>query len=470
MIDKAGTFIIHPKREGDNVADANFFTKMVNQEKDQGSVEYEWENKKKVLYYIYSEGIDSYICVSLYEEEFLSSIARDRNIILFSMGIGLLLFVIANLYIGNTITVPLRKSVEFAEMFAEGKLYANVDIQQKDEVGKMIESLQKMRGGLIEIVKKIKVSSEGIASISEQVSSSSQQIAEGASEQAASTEEVSSSMEEMAANINQTTENSRVAEQIAISANDKLAAVAKAVQNTVESMRLIDEKISIIDDIAEKTDLLAVNAAIEAARAGSSGKGFAVVAHEVRQLAENSSKASSEINIISDESVKVAEEAGRLMQELIPEIQNTSNLIQDITAASLEQNSGADQINGAVQQLTSTVQQNSASSEELAASANQMSNEAQQLKQIIAFLKTDEGADESIEELFNMMDKYNAEINGIKEKILHKQGRSAPDSSRTEELPEKNKESNKTISDSKGANETGAKINLENNDNEFERF
>jgi methyl-accepting chemotaxis protein len=152
-------------------------------------------------------------------------------------------------------------------------------------------------------------------------------------------------------------------------------------------MKQIAQKIGIIDDIAYQTNLLALNAAIEAARAGEHGKGFAVVAAEVRKLAERSQVAAQEIGTVASSSVELAEKAGRLLDAIVPNIRKTSDLVQEITAASEEQSSGVGQINGAVTQLSQTTQQNASSSEELAATAEEMSGQAEQLQQAMSFFK-----------------------------------------------------------------------------------
>jgi methyl-accepting chemotaxis protein len=156
----------------------------------------------------------------------------------------------------------------------------------------------------------------------------------------------------------------------------------------VEAMKKIADKIGIIGEIAEKTDLLAINAAIEAARAGEQGKGFAVVAAEVRKLAENSQAAAKEINELSKSSVHIADESGKVLQRLVPDIQKTAVLVQEIANASIEQNAGANQINNAITQLNSVTQRNSAASEEMSSSAEEMASQAEQLRSTISLYKT----------------------------------------------------------------------------------
>ena len=132
-----------------------------------------------------------------------------------------------------------------------------------------------------------------------------------------------------------------------------------------------------------------LNAAIEAARAGEHGKGFAVVASEVRKLAERSQKAAAEISQLSSVSVEVAETAGEMLTKMLPDIQKTADLVQEISAASKEQDSGAAQINKAIQQLDQVIQQNAGSSEEMSSTAEELSSQAEQLQSIISFFKID---------------------------------------------------------------------------------
>ncbi len=291
------------------------------------------------------------------------------------------------------ITGAINRSVSLAEKISKGDLTVSIDeesVNQKDEIGKLNKAFHNMICKLKEIVENIQLGSENIASASQQLSSSSQQISEGASEQASSVEEVSSSMEQMVSNIQQNNDNAQQTEQISKNATISMNKMNSIGKESFESIKTIAEKITIINDIAFQTNLLALNAAVEAARAGEHGKGFAVVAMEVRKLAERSKKAAEEIEGLSKNSLNITEESSKLLDELVPEIMKTSQLVQEIAAASIEQNSGADQINSSVQQLNVVTQQNAAFSEEMATSAEELSSQAESLQSTVTFFKLSE--------------------------------------------------------------------------------
>jgi methyl-accepting chemotaxis protein len=243
---------------------------------------------------------------------------------------------------------------------------------------------------IMKVVNEIDTASDQVASGTEQISSSSEQLSQGANEQAASVEEVSSSLEEMTATIRQNADNASQTEKIATKSANDAKEGGEAVTLTVTAMKQIAGKISVIQEIARQTNLLSLNASIEAARAGDHGKGFAVVASEVQKLAERSQNAAVEISDLSNSSVGIAEKAGEMLSKLVPDIQKTAELVAEINAASGEQANGIQQINSAIQQLNTVVQQNASAAEELTATAEELASQTVQMKSSVNFLKTGE--------------------------------------------------------------------------------
>jgi len=281
-----------------------------------------------------------------------------------------------------------KEIAEKTKLIATGDM--TVDIKPRCDKDEQIIALSEMIKAIGDIVTQVQSSSDNIADASQQMSSNSQTVSQGASEQASAAEEVSSSMEEMASNIQQNTDNAQQTEKIAAKAAEDILVGSRSVNSTVNSMKKIAEKVSIIGDIAFQTNILALNAAVEAARAGEHGKGFAVVAAEVRKLAERSHIAAGEINELTKSSVETADKAGKLLDSIVPDIQKTAKLVQEITAASIEQNSGANQINNAINQLNKVTQQNAASAEEMATSSEELSSQADSLKDLIGFFKVND--------------------------------------------------------------------------------
>ncbi len=318
----------------------------------------------------------------------LDEAAQTRSgVILFSI-LALIAGIILATVIALGIIRPINKGVDFAKQIAKGNLTVEIDVDQEDEIGQLAQALQNMVDKLKDIVDNIMSGADNIASASQQMSSSSQEMSQGASEQASSAEEVSSSMEEMASNIQQNTDNAQETEKISIKASDDISQGNESVGKTVTSMRNIADKITIVSEIARQTNILALNAAVEAARAGEHGKGFAVVAEEVRKLAARSQEAAKEIEETSRSSVDIAEKSGKMLEIIVPDIQKTAKLVQEIAAANNEMSGGASQVNNAIQQLNQVTQQNAAASEELATSSEELSSQADELKNLVAYFNT----------------------------------------------------------------------------------
>ncbi len=295
---------------------------------------------------------------------------------------------IIGVVISGSITKPLGVAVSLSLSIAEGDLTRTVPeayLLRKDEIGDLAVSLKDMLIKLVQIIGDVNSSSSQVSSGSQQLSSTSQQMAQGASEQASSVEEISASMEEMTSNIKQNADNAMQTEKIAQKSTLSAEEGGRAVSATVNAMKDIASKIGIIEEIARSTNMLALNASIEAARAGEFGKGFAVVASEVGKLAERSQKEAGEISKLSKESVSIAEQAGSTISAMLPDIKRTAELVQEISAASNEQNIGAEQINSAIMQLDKVVQQNASASEESASMSEELASQAEQMQATIAY-------------------------------------------------------------------------------------
>jgi methyl-accepting chemotaxis protein len=288
----------------------------------------------------------------------------------------------------NVLIAAMETITRAAQEIAGGNLL--VEIRERSGNDDLMRALSAMVQQLSAVVGEVKSASDNVAMGSQEMSAGSECMSQGASEQAAAAEEASSSMEQMSANIRQNADNALQTEKIAVKSAADAIEGGKAVEQTVKAMKEIAGKINIIEEIARQTNLLALNAAIEAARAGEHGKGFAVVASEVRKLAERSQAAASEISKLSLSSVDVAERAGQMLNQLVPDIQKTAELVQEISASSREQDTGASQINKAIQQLDQVIQQNAGAAEEMSSTAEELSSQAEQLQSTIAFFKVKE--------------------------------------------------------------------------------
>ncbi len=312
-------------------------------------------------------------------------------VIISVLALALVVGVLLAIIISRGISIAMKKGVDFAKSISEGHLDARLDYSSKDEIGDLADALREMVANLKGIVLDVNSAAESVSTGSNEISSAAQHLSEGATQQASAAEEVSSSMEEMSSSIKQNSDNSSQTEKIAVRVAEDAEKGGQAVEKTVEAMHHISEKIQVINEISRQTNLLALNAAIEAARAGEQGKGFAVVASEVRKLAERSQVAATEIIDLTKNSVSVAEEAGELLRSIVPEIKKTADLVQEISASSGEQDSGANQINQAIIQLDQIIQQNAGFSEEMASMSEELAGQAESLTQTMAWFTLKEG-------------------------------------------------------------------------------
>ncbi len=316
-----------------------------------------------------------------------SSVRSNLLLVLLILVAASAVLIVLQILVARSIIKPVQSAKTVAGELAKGRLDVRVPVEGRDELGQMLQSMQGMVDSLRGVVSEVVASAQFVTSSSQQLTTSAETLSQGATEQAAAGEEVSSSMQQMGANIRQNNDNALQTEKIAATAAAAAEEGGKAVAGTVAAMKDIAGKISIIEEIARQTNLLALNAAIEAARAGEHGKGFAVVASEVRKLAERSQKAAGEIGELSASSVQIAEKAGQLLSQIVPDIKRTAELVQEISAASAEQSSGADQINRAILQLDQVIQQNAAGAEELSATAEALNGQAEQLQSAMSYFK-----------------------------------------------------------------------------------
>lgn len=391
FISSTGDMLLHPTDENNNLSDEEFFTKMIQSGDSEGKIEYSIKDgedvSKKQLYYKYCEPFDSYICVTVYEKDLLKTIADVLTIIILSiLGAIVLLFFSINLVLRPTIK-KVNEAAVFAQEIASGNLKTTLTNHRKDEVGLLVAALNKMKAKLNEIVNEIVMSSENLLVASKQLNENSQIVANGASEQAASVEEISSTLEEFASSISMNKQNASGSEKMSQKAVSRILDGNQSTETTMKAMLEIADKIKIINNIAAQTNILALNASVEAARAGSEGRGFTVVAQEVRKLAEQSKLAAVDIIELISSGVSIAEKASNEMAEIIPDINLTAQLVKDIALASIEMDTGSIHVNASVNQLNVLTQQNAAASEEMASSAEELSNQAESLKSCISFFK-----------------------------------------------------------------------------------
>lgn len=442
-------------RDGENIweakdADGVFFIQvMVEEAKKKAAGEfyihyYPWQNtgetrsRMKLAAVTYVPEFDWVIGPSAYHEEFMGGLFRIRNLTILICAIAVGAGILISLFFSIRIARPLSAATNLADELAQGNFQVQkLKVKSRNEIGVVLEafgrmidvlkykadiinkyaggdfsqsidlasdndklgrSLLQMRNSLNDVLMQVNAAVDQVTSGSDQVAQSSQSLSQGASEQASSLEEISSSLNEINSQARQNAENASQASALATAAVEKAEAGNERMKDLRVAMTKINDSsdeikkiVKVIDDIAFQINLLALNANVEAARAGKWGKGFAVVAEEVRNLAVRSGSAVSETTAMVEESIKnidqgtqLAESTGTQLEEIVQGSNKVADFLGEIALASKEQAQGVEQINGGLEQIDQVTQSNTASAEQSASAAEELAAQGQELKGLIA--------------------------------------------------------------------------------------
>ena len=376
-------------------------------EKGAGIVDYQWAKPgatqpvDKISYIKFIKEWGWVVGSGIYVDDVKAEVAKMRwQILGGTLILALAIFVFAWV-VARWIKGGLDKAIVVSKQIAAGDLTVTIDVDSQDEIGQLLESLKAMNDGLAQIVGEVRTGADSIALATEQIAAGNTDLSQRTEEQASALEETASSMEELTSTVKQNADNAQQANQLAISASgvavkggDVINRVVRTMESITDSSRKISDIIRVIDGIAFQTNILALNAAVEAARAGEQGRGFAVVAAEVRSLAQRSAAAAKEIKTLIEDSVskvqdgsRLVEEAGHTTEEIVTSIKRVTDIMAEISAASLEQSSGIEQVNTAITQMDDVTQQNAALVEQAAAAAESLEEQAQQMVEVVTRFK-----------------------------------------------------------------------------------
>ncbi len=290
-------------------------------------------------------------------------------------------------FVRQFITKPINIVVNAMKKISNKQINFHIEETQKDEIGELYRSINEINNNFQEIITNINTITTAVLDTSNQLNMLSLQITERANIQASTTEEIAASMEQMVATINSNTGYAEITGNSSTKSANGIKKSNKIFKQTIKSVSEISEKITIITEIADKTDILSINAAIEAARVGEAGRGFGVVAQEIRKLADKTKLASDEINRLSREGQVISKSAGEELARTIPEIVQSAKLVNEIVLASREQQNSVEAINISVLQLSDITNENTSSAAEMSISAEKLSAQAEELRNLISIFE-----------------------------------------------------------------------------------
>ncbi|MGB8929999.1 MAG: methyl-accepting chemotaxis protein, partial [Anaeromyxobacteraceae bacterium] len=400
--------VMHPiKREldGKNVSDYRdpngkaLFVAFVQEVRREGEgfIDYMWPKPGRVepvpkISYVKGYAPWGWVVGSgIYVDDVDAAYARELRKLGVVTGIIALFVGLLGWFIARSLAIPIREAMGVARRLAKGDLTVTVAAGGRDELGRLLGAQADLVSELSHVIGEVRAGSQALTHASSQVSQASQGLSQGTGELSSSVDSITAALEQMNVSIERNAQNSRLTDEMARKGAHDATEGGKAVAETVAAMNVIAEKISIIDEIAYQTNLLALNAAIEAARAGDQGRGFAVVAGEVRKLAERAQHAAREIGGLAESSVSVADRSRTLLEALVPSIQKTADLVQEVAAASQQQAAGVAQIHQAMMAVDEVTGRNASTSEELASTSEEMAAQAEALTDLMNYFKLEGG-------------------------------------------------------------------------------